>query len=98
MVNNDRTGPVVDDAAAPAAKPESRALVPLTPFVERRSRKRSYRWAPDPTFVTHLIAQSEQVPQARRIRRASLADAQAAYHPQPTSAQGTTTGRTRQVI
>jgi hypothetical protein len=33
----------------------------------------------DPGFVTHLIATAEHVPQTRVLRRATLADAQAAY-------------------
>ncbi|WP_298258391.1 hypothetical protein [Bradyrhizobium sp.] len=90
MFNNDRTEPVIDDAAAAAAaarKPASRALVPSAPFVERRSRRRWFRWAPDPIFVTHLIAEAQRVPQARNLRRGSMADAQAAYRPQQTPSQ-----------
>jgi hypothetical protein len=87
MFNTDRTGPVTDNAA-------SRALVPIA-NTERRARRRWYRWAPDPIFITHLIAEAQQVPQARRLRRASLADAQAAYRPPQAQSVG---GRTRQVI
>lgn len=94
---HDRTEPATDDAATSAAEPASRALEPLATFIERRSRRRWYRWAPDPIFVTHLIAEAEQVPQARRIRRASMADAQAAYGPHPTSPQGVGS-RMRQVV
>lgn len=92
----DRTESAIDDAAAEAAKPESRALVPLA-FTERRARRRWYRWAPDPIFITHLIAEAEQVPQARRVRRASLADAQAAYSPRLRPAQNAGS-RMRQVV
>lgn len=35
---------------------------------------------PDASFVTHLIAAAEQVPQARSLRRASVADAMSYYH------------------
>ena len=87
----DRTEPTTQE------KPASRALVPLATFVERRSRRRWFRWAPDPIFVTHLIAEAEQVPQARHARRASMADAQAAYRPQPMPAQDVGR-RTRQVV
>lgn len=94
---DDRTEPTTDETAALLAKPASRALVPVVPFIERRSRRRWYRWSPDPIFVTHLIAEAEQVPQARRVRRASVADAQAAYRPQ--HAAVTDIGcRTRQVV
>jgi hypothetical protein len=92
-----RTEPASDQPTTCAAKPESRALVPLAPFIERRARRRWYRWAPDPIFVTHLIAQAEQVPQARAARRASMADAQAAYRPREMPAQGVG-DRTRQVV
>jgi hypothetical protein len=89
MFSNERTGPVTDNAA-------SRALVPLA-NTERRARRRWYRWSPDPIFITHLIAEAQQVPQARRVRRASMADAQAAYRPRETAplAAGS---RTRQVV
>ena len=73
MINEDRPNEV------PTARPASTALVPLTPRLERRSRRRWYRWAPDPVFVAHLIAAAQQVPQARTLRRASPADAQSAY-------------------
>ena len=79
-----------------AAKPESRALVPMA-LTERRARRRWYRWAPDPLFVTHLIAEAEQVPQARRLRRASVADARAAYQTRPSPAS-TAGSLTRQVV
>ncbi|MGA2054785.1 MAG: hypothetical protein ABSG88_05710 [Bradyrhizobium sp.] len=93
---NDRIEPALNEPAASAAKAASRALVPLA-YTERRSRRRWYRWAPDPIFITHLIAEAQQVPQARRMRRASLADAQAAYGPHPTPAQDIGS-RTRQVV
>jgi hypothetical protein len=94
----DRTEPAIDEPAASAAKPKpaSRALVPLA-FTERRARRRWYRWAPDPIFITHLIAEAQQVPQARRVRRASIADAQAAYQPHQTPDEGVGS-RTRQVV
>lgn len=34
---------------------------------------------PDPSFVTHLIAMAEQEPQTRTMRRAAVADVEAAY-------------------
>jgi hypothetical protein len=90
MVNEDRPD------EAPSVQPASVALVPMG-RIERRSRRRWYRWAPDPVFVAHLIAEAQQVPQARRIRRASLVDAQAAYRTRqmPTPGAG---NRLRQVI
>ena len=93
----DRTEPATDQTGPSDGEHASRALVPLATFIERRSRRRWYRWSPDPIFVTHLIAQAQQVPQARRMRRASMADAQAAYRPQQ-STTGDLGSRTRQVV
>jgi hypothetical protein len=95
MFTHDRTEPVTKQTRGPT-EPASRALVPQA-FTERRARRRWYRWSPDPIFITHLIAEAEQVPQARRIRRGSLAEAQAAYRPReaPTAAVGS---RMRQVV
>jgi hypothetical protein len=73
------------------------ALVPAAAMIERRSRRRWFRWAPDPIFVAHLIAQAEQVPQARYMRRASPADAEAAYKPHRVAPQGAGS-RMRQVV
>jgi hypothetical protein len=92
---DDRTEPDQKSAASDA-KPACTALVPRA-FTERRSRRRWFRWAPDPIFVTHLIAEAQQVPQARGLRRASLADAQAAYSPHREPAQGVGS-RMRQVV
>ena len=81
----------------PDNQPASTALVPLTPRIERRARRRWYRWTPDPIFVAHLIAEAQQVPQARTRRRASPADAQAAYRTREVPAQSAAS-RTRQVV
>ena len=92
----DRTEPDRDESTASDTKPACTAIVPLA-YTERRLRRRWYRWAPDPIFVTHLIAAAQQVPQTRRIRRATLADAQAAYQTRQTPARDVGS-RTRQVI
>ena len=63
---HDRTEPDLDESAASDAKPACTALVPLA-FTERRARRRWYRWAPDPIFVTHLIAEAQHVPQAQGL-------------------------------
>ena len=75
MSDSDRTEPETDETAA---KPASTALVPFTSSA-RRAYSYRWRWAPDPIFITHLIAEAQQVPQSCRLRRASPADAQAAY-------------------
>jgi hypothetical protein len=91
MINEDRPNEV------PTAKPANTALVPLAPRIERRSRRRWYRFVPDPIFVAHLIAEAQRVPQARTSRRASPADAQSAYRTREMSAQGAG-NLTRQII
>lgn len=69
------------------------ALVPLIPTVQWLNKAPLPR--PDPSFVTQLIANAEQLPQTTRLRRASSEDAQVAYgskHP-----LGSVSARTRQV-
>jgi hypothetical protein len=83
-----------DDVTAPRAEPASGALVPLAPSARG---SHWWRWAPDPIFVTHLIAAAQQAPQTRRARRAALADAQAAYQTRQSPAR-TIGSRTRQLI
>ena len=78
------------------AKPACVALVPMSAPV-RRSGPLVRLSRPDPSFVTHLIATVEQVPQTRLHRRAAQVDALSAYHAH--QAHAPETGfRTRQVI
>jgi hypothetical protein len=52
---------------------------------------------PDPCFLTQLIATAEQAPQTRTLRRATLADAEAAYRSVTDHNHATTAGiRTQQ--
>ena len=53
------------------------ALVPLMPTL--RWVRKAPLPRPDPSFVTQLIANAEQLPQTSRLRRASSEDAQMAY-------------------
>ena len=53
------------------------ALVPLMPTLQWVHKAPLPR--PDPSFVTQLIANAEQLPQTSRLRRASAEDAQLAY-------------------
>jgi hypothetical protein len=84
-----------DDAAD--AKTPCVALVPVVasahwPRVPDQQLSRA-----DPGFVTQLIATAEHVPQTRSLRRATLADAQAAYRSVTDHNHATTTGlRTQQ--
>ena len=70
-------GAIFDAKPKADAKPASTALVPMVT---------SAQWSQIPqlprsnsTFVTHLIATAEHVPQTCSVRRATPADAQSAY-------------------
>ena len=105
MLGIDEPGRTEDDGvidAKPAyvkpacVKPACVALVPMSAPV-RRSGPLVRLSRPDPSFVTHLIATVEQVPQTRLHRRAAQADALSAYRAH--QAHAPETGfRTRQVI
>ena len=70
-------------------------LVPLSARPDVRPIRQFNR--PDASFVTQLIATSEQAPQTRSLRRGSYADAQAAYGPH-ISERRSVTRRTKQII
>jgi hypothetical protein len=74
----------------------SLALAPTAEPVERSS-KHVHVSRPDPSFLTHLIATAEQVPQTRNHRRAAQADALSAYRAYQDHGQETGF-RTRQTI
>jgi hypothetical protein len=93
MLDIDRSEQVLDGEVLDDTEPASVELVPVTASVHWLPEKPLTR--PDPGFVTHLIATAEQAPQARSLRRASLADAQIAYGPHPRPRVGF---RTRQII
>ena len=59
-------------------KPPGVALVPLVSAVENGTPSLQQN-RPDASFVTHLIATAQMVPQTRILRRAATADVQAAY-------------------
>jgi len=86
---------MADDGAFAAEKPPCTALVPVTPSVHwsRVPEQRMSR----ADFVTQLIATAQYMPQTRSLRRATPADAQAAYraHEIPSCRAGI---RTRQTI
>lgn len=57
---------------------EPRAITPTEPAARATPASlRSVR--PDASFITHLIATAEQVPQTRVLRRAEIVDVEAAY-------------------
>ena len=63
------------EAGSDASAADSRALVALTPATAP-SEPRSYRQA---TFLAHLIATKDQLPQTRERRRAEPSEAITAY-------------------
>jgi len=63
-----------DITVTPAA---STTLVPLAPAPTGTTLLQQNR--PDPSFLAHLIATAQLVPQTRILRRAATADVQAAY-------------------
>lgn len=71
-----RAGDIVIERETPQ---DSRsALTPTEPV--SRPIPASLRVArPDPSFITHLIATAEQVPQTRALRRAEIVEVEAAY-------------------
>ena len=79
----------VSAAPAPAGLSDN-ALVPVATMARRTAladQNRSLSGAP---FLTHLIATAEQIPQTRTLRRATPAEAQAAYRSAPQNAAAVT--------
>jgi len=95
MLGIDRSDEILDGEFVDVDGPACVALVPVTPSVQWSPRVATPR--PDPTFVAQLIATADQAPQTRRLRRASMADAQTAYAAGQTRRRGTGF-RTRQTI
>lgn len=57
---------------------ETRAITPTEP-VSRAIPASMHAARPDASFITHLIATAEQVPQTRVLRRAEIVEVEAAY-------------------
>jgi hypothetical protein len=97
MASSDQPDQRAADGIVAADEPACVALVPLASAVHwpRVPEQRLSR----ADFVTQLIATAEHVPQTRTLRRATPADAKAAYgrsgHNAPFQPCG---GRTRQVV
>jgi len=95
MLNSGRSGQTVDDGVVADAKPACVALVPVVASAQWSSIPSLQ--ASNSTFVTHLIATAERVPQTRSLRRASPADARSAYAANQHQAEGAAI-RTRQIV
>ena len=90
MLSNDRPNEAVEDGIVTGV-----ALVPVVPTVHWSHVPEQSRSRAD--FVTQLIATAQHLPQTRSLRRATPADANAAYgaHLQQRNATGI---RTRQIV
>ena len=95
MLETDRSEAILDGEILDADAPACVELVPVTQTVRWSTKSAVAR--PDPVFVTHLIATTDQAPQTRSLRRGTLEDAQTAYgaHPQE---RRSVARRTRQVV
>ena len=69
-------------APAPAVASDN-ALVPVSALAQRSALAGQSRLLSEAPFLTHLIATAEQIPQTRTLRRATPAEAQAAYRSTP---------------
>ena len=76
MLNVDRSDNIQDGEFVDLDEPVRAELIPVTQSVHWSPRPAP---RPDPTFLAQLNATADQAPQTRRLRRASLADAQTAY-------------------
>lgn len=72
-----RAGDIVIERE-PQSQPQSHAIAQAEP-VTRATPSSLHIVRPDPSFITHLIATAEQVPQTRTLRRAEIVDVEAAY-------------------
>lgn len=90
-----RAGDIVIEREA--VQQETRAITPTGPVARAiPASLRSVR--PDASFITHLIATAEQVPQTRTLRRAEIVDVEAAYRKAAdVYAAGTSTNRLTRV-
>lgn len=96
MLVSDQPEQTADDGLLADEKPACVALVPVVPTLHWSRVPDQQRSRAD--FVTQLIATAEHVPQTRCLRRATPADAKAAYgarwHKAPAQGAGI---RTRQI-
>ena len=95
MLDSSRPEQMTNDGGVANARPACVALVPVVPTIH-------WSHVPDQQtsradFVTQLIATAEYAPQTRSLRRATPADAQAAYRANQRHADGAGI-RTRQII
>ncbi len=97
MPGCDQPEPTADDGLPMEARPACVALVPVVQAAQWSRIPSRELPRPNSTFLTHLIATAEQVPQTRSLRRATPFDAQTAYNANQHWVQRTPI-RTRQVM
>jgi hypothetical protein len=91
-------GVILDtEPALDALKPACMALVPMVTSAQWSQIPSHLLSRSNSTFVTHLIATAEHVPQTCSVRRATAADAQTAYSANQHRVQGAGM-RARQII
>jgi hypothetical protein len=95
MLNSSRPEQMTNDGGVADARPACVALVPVVPTIHWSRVPDQQMSRAD--FVTQLIATAEYAPQTRSLRRATPADAQAAYRANQRHADGAGI-RTRQII
>jgi hypothetical protein len=96
-MSSDRPEQTADHGVVADGKPTCVALVPQIPAVRWSPVKNQQLSRAD--FITQLIATAEHVPQPRSLRRATPADAKAAYGASRHQARVQRSGtRTRQIV
>jgi hypothetical protein len=90
-------GVIFDAQPALDAKPACTALVPLVTSAHWSQIPNQQMSRSNSTFVAHLLATAEHVPQTCSVRRATPADAQTAYSANQHRLQGAGM-RARQII
>ena len=89
----DQPEPTADDGLRTEARPACVALVPVVQAAQWSQIPSRELPRPNSTFLTHLIATAEQVPQTRSLRRATPFDAQTAYNANQHWVSGSGSGR-----
>jgi hypothetical protein len=98
VVGRDRVADTTaGDSRTGDAATESVALTQVEP-VQRAAPVSSSAGRPDASFIAHLIATAEQAPQTRELRRAAVADVEAAYRAASAYAAGSSAHRTQRTV
>ena len=85
----------IEDGVFEEVESSCAALVPVAPTVYRATKFAITR--PDASFVAHLIATAEKLPQTRQLRRAAPAEVLSAYRSFEESIRGARVS-TRQTV